>query len=389
MATFKICTRNISADGYYNVYIRITHERKIAYLRTDKRVKRTDITKNGDIKNNNVILLCSKIIDSYISLINQLEVKLSYLSLDELIIYLENDSAGISFSNFAKEYVDSMKKSGRINPARNFDIALRGLFTHAGKSDLLFSDITSKLINNWIDSLKNTNRAKNLYPNCIRVIFNAGVVHFNDYDKNVIKINHRPFERVKIPQAEIPEKRSICRDDITKFFSTTATLKRSTLAQDICKIIFCLAGINTVDLFVMEKASFKDGYLKYVRHKTRVKRGDYFQIRVPGLIIPLFEKYKGVDKLFCFSEMYQDFNSFNKNIRKGILEITDMKITSYSFRHSWATIAQNECGASTELVAFSLNHVSAHRVTEGYITKDFSPVDRINDQVIKYVFGDN
>jgi hypothetical protein len=32
-------------------------------------------------------------------------------------------------------------------------------------------------------------------------------------------------------------------------------------------------------------------------------------------------------------------------------------------------------GVSTELIGFCLNHAAAHRVTEGYIEKDFSPAD--------------
>ena len=58
----------------------------------------------------------------------------------------------------------------------------------------------------------------------------------------------------------------------------------------------------------------------------------------------------------------------------------------YNFRHSWATIAQNNCGASTAEVGFALNHSSAHRVTEGYIKKDYSPINLLNEKVIECVF---
>ena len=62
-------------------------------------------------------------------------------------------------------------------------------------------------------------------------------------------------------------------------------------------------------------------------------------------------------------------------------------LSTYVFRHSWATIAQNDCGASTELVAFSLNHASAHKVTEGYIRKSYDPIDKLNEKVITKVFS--
>ena len=90
-----------------------------------------------------------------------------------------------------------------------------------------------------------------------------------------------------------------------------------------------------------------------------------------------------------FYKAYRD--NFTRGVNKGLeslckrLEIN--RITSYYLRHAWATIAQNNCGASTELVAFCLNHASAHRITELYIVKDFSKIDTLNQRVIECVFN--
>ena len=62
-------------------------------------------------------------------------------------------------------------------------------------------------------------------------------------------------------------------------------------------------------------------------------------------------------------------------------------LTSYSFRHSWATIARNDVGASVDDVALALNHASAHHVTDKYIRKDFRRVDELNAEVLALVFG--
>ena len=109
-------------------------------------------------------------------------------------------------------------------------------------------------------------------------------------------------------------------------------------------------------------------------------------------ILYLFEKYKSDNEyLLNFNKRYQDGNCFNVNVNNGLKsyckynELPDICI--YNFRHSWATIAQNNCGASTAEVGFALNHSSAHRVTEGYIKKDYSPISILNNKVIEYVFG--
>ena len=75
---------------------------------------------------------------------------------------------------------------------------------------------------------------------------------------------------------------------------------------------------------------------------------------------------------------------------KGISDITRKNdlphISVYSFRHSWATFAQNDFDASLDLVGFCLNHASSHRVTSGYVKTDFSVIDRLNAKILDYVF---
>ena len=143
------------------------------------------------------------------------------------------------------------------------------------------------------------------------------------------------------------------------------------------------------DLYTLEKSNYQDFYLKYNRHKTKSTREDksYFEIFVVPEIRPLFEKYKGNEKLFIFGEQYREGDNFTKAVNIGLASICKAlkvpAVTSYTFRHSWATIAQNDCKASTEDVAFALNHASAHRVTESYIKKDFSPIDKLNRKVIR------
>lgn len=35
----------------------------------------------------------------------------------------------------------------------------------------------------------------------------------------------------------------------------------------------------------------------------------------------------------------------------------------YTFRHTWGTVAQNDCGASISEVAFGMNHSAGDKVT--------------------------
>jgi hypothetical protein len=61
----------------------------------------------------------------------------------------------------------------------------------------------------------------------------------------------------------------------------------------------------------------------------------------------------------------------------------------YTFRHTWGTIAQNDCGANLYEVAFGMNHTHGLRVTRGYIKMDFTPAWELNAKVIDFIFYSN
>ena len=50
MATFKVCVQKERKDGFYPVYIRITHRRTTQYIKTDKMLTRKELTNTNEIK---------------------------------------------------------------------------------------------------------------------------------------------------------------------------------------------------------------------------------------------------------------------------------------------------------------------------------------------------
>lgn len=235
-----------------------------------------------------------------------------------------------------------------------------------------------------------TARAKETYPKAIKAIFDAGCLEFNDYNHNNIRIPSRPFMGVKIPKHDLPEKKAIEAADIKAILNFDAKTKQTEKARDVAKLMIYLVGINTVDLFGLEHKNLKKGKICYNRSKTKDSRDDkaYIEIGVHPDIKDLFTKYKGENNLFDFG--YSNDRSLNKHVNIGLKAICKAleipPVDTYTFRHSWATIAQNDCGASDEQVAFCLNHGSAHKVTKGYIKKVFTPIDELNNKVIDFIF---
>ena len=394
MLTFEPCIRSLKEDGYAKVYIRVIQNQKPAYISTSYVVSANQVSGNK-IKDFFVITEIAPIIKKYFDRLNKHDTE--NWTVKEVVEFLKIESEEISFTDFFKGFTNKMINAGRENPAQNYTCAINSLIRFCGKEKLNFSEITSKLINEWIESLKDTARAKNLYPLCISTVFSAGLLEYNDYDRDNIRIKNLPFMRVKIPKNNLAEKRAVNQRTLLKLFTADVSKAKldvkTPLAQDVAMLIFCLAGINVADLYYMDKTCRVGNKLYYIRHKVEAKRGKSakMEISIPKCILSLFDKYKGANKLFSFSDQINTENNFLKAIDMGLKEVATIakvkeNITTYTFRHSWATIAQNDCGASTELVGFALNHVSAHRITDGYIKKDFSPIDKLNAKVIDHVF---
>lgn len=60
----------------------------------------------------------------------------------------------------------------------------------------------------------------------------------------------------------------------------------------------------------------------------------------------------------------------------------------YSARHSFATIARNDCGFGKDDIAMCLNHSSGRSVTDSYIKEDYSVIEKVIKGVVKFVFGE-
>ena len=376
MATFKICIRGRRSDGLYPVYLRITHNRQVGYIKTDKCVDVKNI-KKGEVVDPNVLAYCAKEILRYNEALNT--VDLSCLTAPEIVVFLKKMDDEISFSEYARFYVRKMTVEWKMERnAKNYLLALRSLE--------LFMD--------------RNNRAKEMYPVCLRIMYNAILEDYNDYEKGIIRIQNNPFRKIRIPKADTPEKRALDVDTLKKFFSgelppTKMIAPLPELSRDVAEMVFCLAGINTADLYLMKKENLRDGVLCYCRQKTKKFRRDgaYMEIKVPERLLPLFDKYKSDDEfLFRFHHRHQDLDCFNINVNRALKTYCAHNglppICIYSLRHSWATLAKNICGASTEEVGFALNHSSAHRVTERYLKKDYSPISILNERVLAVVFND-
>lgn len=403
MATFKITVQKQRTDGYWPVYIRVIHHRDSAFMKTDKMVDSKGIVKSTkEVKDPFVRKACDLLITDYIDRLNKVDT--STWSAQDVVKFLKEGTSDVCFSDYARQYQSKMIQEGHARNARTYELAYQNMELYAGSNKVMFSHMTSTFINGWIKSLLSTARAKEQYPVCVRQIFKQALLEYNDYDTGLIRITTNPWPKVKIPKSDNPQHRAITMEECRAFF--TAQLPESDrkfplseLGRDVAMMILCLAGINTVDIFFLEKKNYHDGIICYERRKTREARADnaYFEIRVPNILQNIFDKY--LDKtdspfLFNFHKRLSSYDSFNANVNIGIRQICEKVLglehgkgySGYTFRHTWATVAQNECGATLAEVDFGLNHAHKTKLARTYVKIDFTPAWILNEKVIEKIF---
>ena len=401
MAVLKACVRRQRSDGFWQVYIRVTQQRKVRYIKTDKVVSPNGLSKAKEIKDAFVQKFCAERILFFNSILNTVDT--TTWSVNKVIEYLQKDNADICFSDYARQHINKQINTGHERTSKNYKLALEHLERYFGTTKVMFSQLTSNNVNKWVESLASTHRAKEMYPTCMRQVFRAAVAELNDYDNNIIRIKNNPWMKVSIPESDRTTKRAISPEDCRRFFSapmpeTKMLSPLSEFGRDVAKIILCLGGINTVDLYSLQKTDYHNGVIGYKRAKTKHSRKDeaYFEMRVEPIIKPLMEKYKADDDdpyLFNFHTRFHDSDSFNANVNNGIKKVCksmglpkEQWYCVYTFRHTWGTVAQNDCDATISEVAFGMNHIHGFSTTRGYIKVDFTPAWELNAKVIDFIF---
>lgn len=427
MATFKICVfeHQKRKDNKYRVSIRLSHNRQRVYMATDTYVVRKQISTDFQtLRDADLIRRIDRDILKYEDLLLKgLGSSLSKYTARELADYITKHinmegGAGIDFVTFANGYISQLKDKGRKSYAEGFEAVIRALIDFFGRDVIYIKEITAKSLTQFEAYMSTTRTMTRVnqcgkeykitrkpvktqtiadYVGAIKTLFNAACEEYNDENDDAAVITHNPFRKYKIKVTDEPEKRSLTIEELVEIINYAGGGgRRLELARDVFLMSFYLIGMNTADLFSVEAVAIKDGRITYKRQKTTTRRKDeaVISIKIEPEVMPLFKKYldRSKNKAFTFYRMYSDHHTFNANLNKGLKQLAAvLKITpqlsTYYARHSWATIADNNCSISESDIGIALNHVGDKdtKVTRGYIKKDPTKIDDFNRKVLDFV----
>lgn len=383
MATITYELSRQRKDGTRKVSMVLSHKGNRRRLPFNLRVGVQDISRNGRITSKKLQKTIDDRRKEYSDRLYELDMSYNDTDIDWIYAALTQDTKNIDFFEFTKTWMDKSNTKSR----KNYVCMLNALTRYTNSNSLPFSSIDYRFLDGFSTFLSNHPRAQSLYLVEMRHMFNEAIMKCNREGMNVIADN--PFKYFKIPRyCANTRDRVVSEEVLAKVFNFKGT-GRIGMARDCYVLSFCLMGMNSIDLY--ECTEFRDGILSYDRAKTRDRRKDHahIEIEVPELVKPLLEKYKGDKRLFDFYARYTTASNFNKHINKG-LEIMARKLgipkfDFYSARHTWASIARNKLGIDKYTIHEALNHVSELDMTDIYIQRDYSNINKVNKDVVGYV----
>ena len=342
----------------------------------------------------------------------------------ELADYFEKQTTGIptntiDFIGFSRNHIVKLREENRESYAYSINTTLNAFIDFVKSDSFDIKNLTSKFLNSFDDFLRKPRTIKRLnqfnkevktesqglndmsvkdYMTNIRTLFNEAIAYYNDADKDEILITHYPFKKYKVGPTPETEKKALeikeikaIRDMPDSKINGSHGTNRMNLSRDLLMLSFYLVGMNSVDLYNLDKIN--GDRIEYKRSKTKGRRQDeaFISIKIEPEALPLIEKYKDKTgkRAFCFYQMYSTSQIFSSNISKGLKQVAERlemePFTYYAARHSWATIGRNDCKISKDDIHEALNHSSNMKVTDTYIKKDWSIIDDANRKVLNYI----
>ncbi|MDH6354748.1 integrase [Dysgonomonas sp. PH5-45] len=296
--------------------------------------------------------------------------------------FIQSDKEPILFSEYFRVFIGL--KTGRT--ADIYRATLNKIEKHFG-SDIRFTDVDYAWLDK-LDKIMQTERTLNTKGEIIKsgLEVNARAIHFRNIrsvfnyaiDNNIIGLEIYPFRRFKIKREETI-KRAIKIKDLILLFNYKGS-KQENWAVDISKMIFYAIGINIKDLYHLN--DFSGTYLNYKRAKTN----KLYTIFIEPELKVLLNKYAS-ERTLMFTTQFKMYNSFGKKLNAYLAiictKINIPKITTYSLRHTWATLAA-ELEVPKETIAAALGH-GGNTITDVYIKFNQNKINEANRKVITYI----
>lgn len=300
-----------------------------------------------------------------------------------------------NLATFMKEVATELQASGKYGTAHVYRSSLNAIIAFAGSKEMTFRKITPEWLRHFETHLRKRGCSWNTvstYIRTLRAVYNRAVEQKKaPYVPNL-------FRHVYTGTGA-DRKRALDAKDMARLFGKLPLTSASSTSLDRTRglfvLMFLLRGLPFVDLVYLRKSDLKGNVISYRRRKT----GRPLVVTLTPEAMELLNQYMDRDGASPYlfpilssaegtKEAYREYQlalrSFNYQLTllREMLGLDD-KISSYTARHTWATLAYY-CEVHPGIISEAMGH-SSITVTETYL-KPFrnKKIDEANKKVIAF-----
>ena len=272
---------------------------------------------------------------------------------------------------FTNDLISELRLDNKIGNAWVYESAINALRKYHPDNELYFEQIDYQFLDKYNKHLMRSGVKHNttfFYMRTLRAFYNKAIKH------KLVDRSLYPFHDITL-KAEKTKKRAIDRVLIKEIINLDLPVG-STIwhVRNWFLLSFYLMGISFVDLSLLSSDNIKNERLLYKRQKT----GKLYDIKLVPQALQIIELYKTQPYGFILPIVNRKTKNDEERLRlikdrtrlankylKRMAELigTDETITTYTSRHSWATICK-KLGFSIEIIAECLGHEYGNKLNE-------------------------
>lgn len=399
------------ADGTNFVRVRMTHQRRSKYFKTNICISPKDLTKSGKIKSQDALDQIDDLLRRMRRVASEMDMfRLKNMDIEEVYDYIdgqlsEPEEFVLDFVEFGLKVADKKSKGTGDVYRTSMNALLR--FFKGRHPDI--SEITVRNLRKFEEFIRQEpvvkvnwrtgesvqikkrkgRRAPSQYIGAIRHIYNRAQMEYNDPDLGIFRIANDPFKYYEVPKIPTSIHRDIPVEVIQLMIDTRHELKgRVRMAVDAFLISFGLCGINAIDMYRCEKA--RKGVIHYFRSKTSERRDDRAEMytRIEPCIRMIMTDYKDSDRLFDYHRRYSSEGTFTTALNQGLRiwqkRYRQEDFTFYAARHSWGTIGGSKrCNIDDHILAVGMVHSDVgNKMNKIYVRFDWEQLYDANAKIL-------
>ena len=375
--------RKAKKSGLYPVKVRVTLNRVQKYFSIGLDLSTSDFNRiqNGSVRKE--LKVFKNKITHWENKTKDIIHQMDLFTFDEFKsqLYEKNDvKVADVYSQFDLK-ITRLNEQGKVSTGRTYRDARNSMKKF--KTRLKFADVTPDFLNKYESHMISKGRSVttiSIYVRHLRTIFNQAI------DKEFIDRKHYPFGKNKYqPKAPRNIKKALTVAQIKSIIEyDVVESTNQQLAKDMWLLSYYCNGMNIKDIVNLRFKNIENDTIYFERLKTSttnqapkpiivalipeaieiIKRWKKKKRSPNGLVFPVLKESMSEDeKLKAKNQFIKTINKYMKRI--GIEIGYDKPLTTYSARHSYATILKRS-GAPLGFISEALGHKSL-QTTEAYL----------------------